>query len=265
MVPMRRFYTWYLPLIAAVAFAVVFAWGVVAGLRGNVGEIVGEAPAAEGSFPRAERERDEVFVVLLGDSLARGTGDEMGLGIGGHLEEVLRRDGSETVEVVNLAVNGATTEHLLGLIEQRNVAGLIGRASHLVISIGGNDFFGEAGRFGVPENPPEDPQALIATLQDRIESVVDSVRQINGEATIFLIGLYNPFRAIEQEGSLSPMVSQWNAALQHRFEHDPAVVIVQTSDLFLERDRLSADRFHPNAEAYRLIARRILDVIAHDV
>jgi lysophospholipase L1-like esterase len=262
---MRRLATWYLPLIAGIVFAVLFAWGVIAGLRGNVGEIVRDAPAAERSVPRGEGVREEVFVVLLGDSLARGTGDEMGLGIGGHLEEVLRRDRSETVEIVNLAVNGATTEYLLGSFEQRNVAGLIGRASHLVISIGGNDFFGEAGRFGVPENPPEDPEALIGTLQDRIESVVDRVREINGEATIFLIGLYNPFRTIEQGEDLSPMVSQWNSALQRRFERDAAVVIVQTSDLFLERDRLSADRFHPNAEAYRLIARRILDVIAHDV
>jgi lysophospholipase L1-like esterase len=262
---MRRLYTWYLPLIAAVAFAVVFGWGVVAGLRGDAGEIVGEAPHPAADRLVAKAEREEIFIVLLGDSLARGAGDEMGLGIGGHLEEVLRRDGSETVEIVNLAVSGATTEHLLGLLAQRNVAGLIGRASHLVISIGGNDFFGEAGRFGVPEEPREDPEALIGTLHDRIESVVDHVRQLNGEATIFLIGLYNPFRTIEQGEALSPMVSQWNSALQRRFERDPAVVIVQTADLFLERDRLSADRFHPNAEAYRLIARRILDVIAHDV
>jgi lysophospholipase L1-like esterase len=262
---MRRLYTWYIPLIAAIAFAVVFGWGVVAGLRGNVGEIVREAPLPAAERSVAERDREEIFVVLLGDSLARGAGDEMGLGIGGHLGEVLRSSGSESVEIVNLAVDGATTEHLLGQFDQRNVAVMIGRASHLVISIGGNDFFGEAGRFGVPENPPEDPQALIGTLQDRIESVVDRVRQLNGEATIFLIGLYNPFRGIEQGAALSPMVSQWNSSLQRRFEHDAAVVIVQTADLFLESDRLSADRFHPNAEAYRLIARRILDVIAHDV
>jgi len=38
-------------------------------------------------------------------------------------------------------------------------------------------------------------------------------------------------------------------------------VIVQTSDIFAYRDRLSFDRFHPNDEGYSLIARRIADAI----
>jgi lysophospholipase L1-like esterase len=41
--------------------------------------------------------------------------------------------------------------------------------------------------------------------------------------------------------------------------NDPNVVVVQTSDIFAYRDRLSPDRFHPSGEGYGLIARRIAD------
>jgi lysophospholipase L1-like esterase len=38
-------------------------------------------------------------------------------------------------------------------------------------------------------------------------------------------------------------------------------VVVQTSDLFAYRDRLSFDRFHPSDAGYELIARRIADAL----
>ena len=49
--------------------------------------------------------------------------------------------------------------------------------------------------------------------------------------------------------------------MMERFANDPNVVIVQTSDLFAFRDRLSFDRFHPANEGYALIARRIADAL----
>jgi len=56
-------------------------------------------------------------------------------------------------------------------------------------------------------------------------------------------------------------VNRWNARLAGRFENDPNLTIVQTSDLYSHHDRLSFDRFHPGGEGYRLIARRIADSI----
>ncbi len=60
---------------------------------------------------------------------------------------------------------------------------------------------------------------------------------------------------------LAPFVNNWNALLVERFATDTRIVIVQTSDIFAYRDRLSFDRFHPSDEGYSLIARRIADSI----
>ena len=83
----RRFLTWYLPLLAAVAGAAIFAGGFYAYLTGRLGTVVGE-PTRPVS---AQAPRGLVIPLILGDSLARGTGDETGLGIGGRLASELKK------------------------------------------------------------------------------------------------------------------------------------------------------------------------------
>jgi len=88
---------------------------------------------------------------------------------------------------------------------------------------------------------------------------VSTVRRANPTARIFLIGLYNPFVTTPFGPWLSPLVNHWNARVTERFANDPNFTLVETSDLFSHRDRLSLDRFHPSDEGYALIARRIAD------
>lgn len=265
---MRRFLTWYLPLAVGIAVSAVFAWGFAKGLGGSAGEVVRESAMAstttgpeggEAATPSAQ-EIEETLVVLLGDSLARGTGDELGEGIGGRLSEILDERGTEH-EVANLAVNGATTEDLTAQLERPAVKRLISRSSVILVSIGGNDFFGERDGFGVAGSIPDDPSEVTGSIQGRLEEVVSTLRESNPEATIYILGLYNPFRGVPEGDRFTPLVAEWNAQLIGRFADDPGVVIVQTSDLFLAHDRLSADQFHPNGEAYGLIARRIADTL----
>ena len=91
--------------------------------------------------------------------------------------------------------------------------------------------------------------------------MIGEIRSYNDSAVIFVLGLYNPFEGDLSFEKVSPLVARWNASLIRRLSEDPRVVVVQTSDLFLVNDRLSADRFHPDGEAYGLIARRIADAL----
>jgi lysophospholipase L1-like esterase len=91
---------------------------------------------------------------------------------------------------------------------------------------------------------------------DRIAKVVGVVREANPHARIFLIGLYSPFGP-----QLAPLVTRWNSRQLERFAGDSNLTVLQTADLFSHRDRLSLDRFHPGAEGYQLIARRIADAL----
>src|SRR5689334_18841269 len=87
---MRRLRYWFLPLVAAVIAAVTFGFGFYSFLTGDTGTPVTEAPPATTSAAPAPP-RNVIVPIVLGDSLARGTGDETGLGIGGRLVDELKR------------------------------------------------------------------------------------------------------------------------------------------------------------------------------
>lgn len=233
--------------------AAVFAHGFYSFARGDTGTPVNitAPPRVDATAPKGM-----VAPIILGDSLARGTGDESGLGIAGRVVEELRRRKIPTQNAVNLAINGARTADLLKQIDSHNVRVLLGQANVIIVSIGGNDLWGDNNWRNAP---PSDPQAVMNTVLDRVTRAVTAVRGANPNARIFVIGLYNPFVNTPFGGTLTPFLNDWNAKLIERFARDPNIVVVQTADLFNWRDRLSFDRFHPGNEGYAMIARRIAD------
>jgi lysophospholipase L1-like esterase len=251
---MRRLLLWYLPLSAALAAAILFGSGFYSFLRGDTGDRV---DVATGPRAASVAPRDTIAPLVIGDSLARGTGDETGLGIGGRLVEELKRRKVPVKNAVNVSVNGYRTRDVLQQLAGRNVQTILGEANVVIISAGGNDLWGDAARGG----PMPNPQLVLNDVMSRVEEIVAGVRANSPKARIFVIGLYNPFIRTPFGATLTPLVTQWNSMLMQRFANDPNVVIVQTSDIFAYRERLSADQFHPGSEGYELIARRIADAI----
>lgn len=253
---MRRFLLWYLPVFAGVAAVVIFGYGLISFLRGDTGSPVDLVPARN-TAAAAEAPRDAISPLVLGDSVARGTGDETGLGIGGRLVQELNKRHVKTKPAVNIAVNGARTPDLLKQLESENVRTLIAQSNAVIISIGGNDLWG--GGTDWRSAPPKDPDAVMAAVLDRIDAILHIVRRANPRTRIFLVGLYNPFAATPAGPALTPLINRWNGKLLERFGGDPNFTLVPTSDLFSHRDRLSMDRFHPGDEGYELIAERIAE------
>lgn len=247
----RRFVYWYLPSIASLVATAVFAYGFAAFLRGDVGSPVEIGAPAAAAAPVANKAM--LTPIVLGDSLARGAGDETGLGISGRLDEELKRRGIRARRAYNLGVNGARTADLVRQLDSANVEQLLRESNVIVISIGGNDLWGGS---DWRTAPPPDPEKAMNDVLDRIESVVERVRTLNPNARVFFVGLYSPMGKV-----LAPYVARWNARMLERFGNDGDFTVVQTVDLFSHRDRLSLDRFHPNGEGYGLIARRIADAL----
>ncbi len=254
---MRRFLYWHLPLAASLVAIALFAYGFVAYLRGDRGESVDFAPrVATSSVPATARTL--VTPLILGDSLARGAGDERGLGIPGRLDAELQRRGIRARRTYNLGVNGARTTDLLRQLESPNVQQLLRDANVIIVSIGGNDLWGGTDwRNAAPPNPDE----VMSGVLTRIETAVERIRAANPRARIFFIGLYNPFVSSPEGARLGALVNRWNARLLEHFGSDPNFTLVATADLFSHRDRLSVDRFHPGGEGYALIARRIAESV----
>jgi lysophospholipase L1-like esterase len=252
----RRFLVWYLPLTAAIVAAILFVAGFYSFLRGDTGTSVSIASPTH--VPASSAPRQQIAPIILGDSLGRGTGDETGLGIGGRLVDELRRRNVSTANIVNIGVNGARTRDLIQQLGSHNVQALIAQSNVVIVSIGGNDLWGDNNWRNAP---PRDPEGVMKDVLGRVEESVKIVRGANHSARIFVIGLYNPFISTPFGKMLTPFVNRWNVLLVERFSNDPNIVIVQTSDIFAYHDRLSFDRFHPNDEGYSLIARRIADAL----
>lgn len=250
---MRRFLFWYLPVFAALIAASVFAYGFIAYLRGDTGTAVDNTPVQQAA---AQAPATLIAPIILGDSLARGAGDETGLGISGRLDDELRRRRIRARRTFNVGVSGARTRDLLTLIERPNVRRLLGESNVIIISIGGNDLWGGTDWRNAA---PPDPDAVMDDVMGRIEDAVEKIRAANPRARIFFVGLYNPFVSTPMGKELSGLVNRWNARLLEHFGNDPDFTLVATADLFSHHDRLALDRFHPGGEGYALIARRIAD------
>lgn len=225
-------------------------------MRGDTGTPV-NIPSPRALAPAASPSAT-IAPLILGDSLARGAGDETGLGIGGRLVQELRARHIPTQNIVNLGIDGARTPDLLAQLQNANVQRLLAQSNVIVVSIGGNDLNGGIGWRG---GPMPEPEKVTVRVLDQVTRAVRQIRSASPRARIFIIGLYNPYASTPVGQALGPLIADWNAKLVEQFAHDPNVVVVQTADLFRWHDRLSLDRFHPGNEGYALIARRIADAL----
>ena len=257
-----RFWLWTAPLAVGAVAALVLAAGFVLALRGAAGEPIGApAPPVRSAVP-TPASGGVRRIVVLGDSLARGTGDESGRGFAGVVLEGMRKRGR--AELVNLGVNGMESPEIRSIAESANVRGLAANASLILVSAGANDLSHAAAR---PDAGPTQVADAIGTSRrtyvDNLRAILGSLRAANPSVPIGLIGLYDPFGERAGAGKLgAEVIVQWNALVEQTALSFPGVFVVPTFDLFQGReDRLSADKYHPSKEGYELIGARILQVV----
>lgn len=184
-------------------------------------------------------------LVILGDSVARGAGDERGLGIAGFL--------SDRAIVNNLGLDGARTHDVRRLVARSKPQ--VRTADVVVISIGGNDLYGDSVARLLAGIAPSWRQKMTIA---RVDGLVASVRTLNPAARIYILGLYNPYRNARIAQWLDVQVNLWDARLISRFARAPRVTVVRICDLFHRAERISPiDRFHPGSAGYAAIAARI--------
>lgn len=209
--------------------------------------------ACSDSHPRVAATQDGTLrIVVLGDSVAHGAGDERGLGISGALDHQLRSAGVRAEPVVNLGINGARTHHVRELLARADAQAAIARANIVVLSIGGNDLYGDAFAQLFSKTLPSMHQVLV--VRD-VRGVVDELRALNPALQVDVLGIYNPFRGtawIDRE------VKRWDARLIAEFAAIPNVTVIRIEDLMRQHGRLSSlDHFHPGAAGYAAIAERV--------
>ncbi|MFD0713621.1 GDSL-type esterase/lipase family protein [Paenibacillus sp. GCM10027626] len=212
---------------------------------------------------------DTIRVTAIGDSLTKGTGDATGEGYVKQVIAMLSDKLDKKVQLTNnLAINGMRADRLAELLKgDKGYHYALSQSDLILFTIGGNDLFQlAAGTNASSAAGVVDLAQLKERLADglkRFETVTQELAEINPDAKIVYVGLYNPFYDLQElrEGSLT--IQQWNEqayAMVHRY---PNMMMVPTFDLFEATisDYLSSDHFHPNHEGYAQIAARIVQAL----
>jgi lysophospholipase L1-like esterase len=224
---------------------------------GEASDVIKKVKPAADESPKAGK-----VVVALGDSLTRGTGDASGKGYIGYLVDELEEKSKEKITIYNYGVKGYRSEQLLNQVKQAEIQRQIKNADYILITIGGNDLF-QSGQTFMNLDAKKIAQLRQSYIKN-LEAVLKELRTINKEAVIFQIGLYNPFIDLNDAEVTTKIVREWNFETSKLLDMDQKTIFVPTFDLFQisVNDYLYTDKFHPNAEGYRLIAERIASLIS---
>lgn len=235
-----------------------FAWSIEDFYNGKAETIEKEPVKTE----KEAQPADEMTVVALGDSLTRGTGDDSGLGyVGLVTEELKERLSPHEIQVYNLGINGQTSLELLQQLSQQNIGRQIQEADVILMTIGGNDLF-QQGETLFDLNL-EKVQGLQQTFLTNLQQIFTTIRQQNPQATVFILGLYNPFIELDESDATNSVVRGWNYATEGVTGQFDKIVFVPTFDLFQlsVNEYLYSDKFHPNHAGYQLISDRLAPLI----
>ncbi|MFC5648367.1 GDSL-type esterase/lipase family protein [Paenibacillus solisilvae] len=209
----------------------------------------------------------EIRMMAIGDSITKGTGDSTGEGYVMQVIPLLQKKFPDVPVKLNnnLAINGLRADQLAHLLKNdKGYRYALTQSNLIVFTIGGNDLFqiatGESASEATGELNLAKLKAELPKGISRLKTVVDLLHEINPNAHVVYMGLYNPFFDIKElrDGSLE--VQNWNQQAYSLIHSYPNMTMIPTFDLF-ERTLtayISSDHFHPNHDGYAQIASRIV-------
>ncbi|UOK61710.1 GDSL-type esterase/lipase family protein [Paenibacillus sp. OVF10] len=192
------------------------------------------APSKDKEGEPAVVKDGKIRMAVIGDSLARGTGDDEGLGFVRRAGNLLKDKGYDVQVLNNLGVNGLRTDALLEKLDEQGVRYVLQQSNFILLSIGANDLF-QGGQVLQGEDPPTAEQlaAALPETSKRLQEILKKVKEINPDAQIAYIGLYNPFGDVKElEKPGNAVVAAWNDAALAILNNEDKMTLVPTFDLF---------------------------------
>lgn len=210
--------------------------------------------------------QNHLDITAIGDSLAKGTGDDKGLGFAGRTIQTLTEQKIESQLRNNLGINGLKTAGLLEMLEEKGVKHALQQSNVILLSIGGNDLFQGAQALQNGGQLPtwNDLEKAIKEAGENFKKIIKKLNEINPDAQLVYVSLYNPFTDLkDMKGIGNRAVSSWNLLTSEVLSSYEHTLVVPTFDLYVNNGGryLSSDHFHPNQDGYQIIAERIAQSI----
>jgi lysophospholipase L1-like esterase len=203
--------------------------------------------------------KNDYNILVLGDSLAKGTGDETGKGFAMDFADSWKSKTPRNIKVTNLAVNGDVSSGLLRISATTEASTYIKGAQIIFISIGGN----EITRFKTSDiSSGTDMKSAQDKYLSNLGFILKNIRAANKQALVVFLGLYNPY-GDQVTIDKTYFLWDWNYQTEQLLGRDSKAVFIPTFDLFKYNltAYLAVDNFHPNSEGYKAIANRILETL----
>jgi lysophospholipase L1-like esterase len=203
-----------------------------------------------------KKRTNAVSVVIMGDSIARGTGDQSGKGFSSYLPEYFKSLTPKEIVVHNAGIDGLRSRGLLELLDGGTLRQEIVDADLLILSIGGNDLRRIRRTTDVTKG-----DVFRETFEDyltALKGIVKALRQVNGDALLIFVGLYNPLEKESTADDIS-LFFAWNQGTETLVNEGKRAIFIPTYDLFRFNGAkfIAPDAIHPNAAGYQAIANRI--------
>jgi len=202
------------------------------------------------------KKSNSISLLIIGDSIAKGTGDETGKGFSFYLPDDLKNQTPKEVVANTIGIDGLRTNGLLELVRGENMKPALAAADLLLISIGGNDLRQISRLTGMERD--DGFRKTFDSYAAGLKSILSTIRKANGDALIIFIGLYSP-----SVQNISPddirLLLTWNEGTQSIIEQEGRAIFIPAYDLFkLNTAKFVAlDALHPNAAGYQAMANRI--------
>jgi lysophospholipase L1-like esterase len=251
--------TWYVIITISTAGLLFFISGFVMVINVNHNakmklneKNIGEKKNGLGASEFFRKNKNAVTVGVIGDSIAKGTGDEKGKGFSGYLPEYFKNQTPKDISVNNAAIDGLRVSGLREQLQSGKIDRLITGSDYVVISIGGNDARTVLQVKGISREDEFSGilDAYLASLKESIKIV----RRLNPECIVIFIGLYNPYQENGYENNR--LLNEWNYKTEALLNEDNKTLFIATYSIFkLNVERfIAADGLHPNSAGYQAVS-----------